>query len=118
MEIVNGFKQQVVRVTGKGDTKQKAFASALSQVQKQVVGNEDAVTLQIQPLKVIPVTLEEEAHKEHFLFIFFPRIRRTYQVTLDIEVSINTIDLTQLTFMTHQTTDLDLSKLDLLKGGK
>ncbi|EIW12556.1 hypothetical protein KCA1_2955 [Lactiplantibacillus pentosus KCA1] len=71
MATINQTKSQTVRVTGKGETKQKAFASALSQIQKKVIQDESTVTLQITPIKVLPIQLDEATYKEHFLFSSF-----------------------------------------------
>lgn len=118
MDSINQVNHQTVRVTGKGETKQKAFASALSQIQKQVVQNEESVTLQITPVKVTPVRLEESAYKERFLFLFFPRIRRHFNVTIDVEVAVNAIDLATVPFTEVASTDGEFESFSLLKGGK
>jgi len=118
MESINQTSQRVVRVTGKGDTKQKAFASALSQIQKKVIQNETAVTLQITPNRVLPVELQDNSYKEHFLFFFFPRIRHEFTVTIDVEVTINAIDLATVPFTKNDRQNADFQATNILKGGK
>ncbi|RRK09601.1 DUF4312 family protein [Lactiplantibacillus garii] len=115
---INATHQVTVRVAGKGETKQKAFANALSQIQKQVVDNTDQVTLQIVPVKVIPVRLRATAYRERFLFLFFPRTRTAYHVTLDIVVSINSVDLATVPFQTTAPANADFETVSGLKGGK
>ncbi len=114
---INTTHERTVRVTGKGDTKQKAFAQALSQIQKQVVENVDAVTLQITPRQVTPVSLQSETYRERFLLFFFPRTRTTYHATIDVLVTINAIDLTQVPFE-EKAKNAAWKPVDVLKGGK
>lgn len=118
MATINQTKSQTVRVTGKGETKQKAFASALSQIQKKVIQDESTVTLQITPIKVLPIQLDEATYKEHFLFFFFPRIRKTFTVTIDVEVALNTIDIENLPFHETNSRGEALQIANFLKGGK
>ena len=115
---INAVQQRTVRVTGRGETKQKAFANALSGIQKQIVADETTVTLQITPLKVIPVALKVEAYKERFLFIFFPRVRTTVTVTIDVEVAVNTVELANVPFTVTNQSRVDAATLSALKGGK
>ncbi|EPC71934.1 hypothetical protein Lpp71_12040, partial [Lacticaseibacillus paracasei subsp. paracasei Lpp71] len=41
MTVVNETKRQVLTVSGKGETKQQAFAAAFSDIQKQLIDNGD-----------------------------------------------------------------------------
>lgn len=117
-QSLNLVRQQTVRVTGKGETQQKAFANALSQIQKRVVQNEAYVTLQITPLKVKPVSLNVETYKERFLFLFFPRVRTTYVVTIDVDVAVNAIELATVPFKPVARPGAELKTFNALKGGK
>ena len=114
---INLVRQETVRVVGKGETKQKAFADALSAIQKRVVQNEAYVTLQITPLKVTPVSLNEESYKERFLFLFFPRVRTSFTVTIDVDVAVNAIELATVPFTPVKQPSADLG-INALKGGK
>ncbi|MFC6182083.1 DUF4312 family protein [Lactiplantibacillus daowaiensis] len=115
---INTVTEQTVQVSGQGETKQKAFASALSQIQKQIVADTAQVTLQIQPLTVTPIDLTATTYTERFLFLFFPRKRTTFNVTLAVTVQLNTIALPSLDFTTVQTQPIKLPHWDILKGGK
>lgn len=91
-------QQLTVRVKGKGDSKQKAFATALSQVQREVLKNTSNVILRIEPLDLQVVDAKENITTEKFLFFFLPRKRQFYEVTLDITVDMTFIDLNGIEF--------------------
>lgn len=88
----------LVRVKGTGDSKQKAFAAALGQVQKEVLKNSSNIILRIEPLDVQVVTAKEEATTERFLFFFLPRKRMFYEFTLDVSVDMSFVDLSDIDF--------------------
>lgn len=116
MAQLNEIRHQTVRVTGQGETKQKAFADALSHIQTQVVKDEAFVTLQITPVAITPVRLNVAARQERFLFLFFPRTRTTFDVVIDVQVAINAIELKTVPFTA--TTVVPSRPLADLKGGK
>ncbi|XKM14347.1 DUF4312 family protein [Orbaceae bacterium ac157xtp] len=91
-------QQITVQVTGKGDSKQKAFAIALQQVQKQVLKNANTILLRIEPLNVEVVNATEQFTTERFLFLFLPRKRAFYEVTLDVTVELSFVDLDSVKF--------------------
>ncbi len=70
MTVVNETKHQVVTVSGKGETKQQAFAAAFSNIQKQLIGDTETAILRIVPEKVEPLKLVKSSYTEKFLFFF------------------------------------------------
>jgi uncharacterized protein (TIGR03578 family) len=95
------MKQQYetqVTVQGKGDSKAKAFADALSKVQQQVLRTSQKILLRIEPMDVRVLRAQESVRKEKFLFFFLARERRNYSVELDITVSVTVIDTENITF--------------------
>ena len=116
MTVVNETKRQVVTVSGRGETKQQAFAAAFSSIQKQLVGNGDEAILRIIPEKVEPLKLVKSSDTEKFLFFFFKRTRTTYAVTLAVTVAVSAIDLDALTFEDVTTPSPDALSLPNLKN--
>lgn len=95
------MKQQYdtqVTVQGKGDSKAKAFADALSKVQQQVLRTSQKILLRIEPLDVRVLRAQENVRTETFLFFFLARERRNYSVELEITVSVTVIDTEQVVF--------------------
>ncbi|WJV60683.1 DUF4312 family protein [Pectobacteriaceae bacterium CE70] len=88
----------MVKVSGKGDSKAKAFADALSQVQNQVLRNTNKILLRIEPQDVKVIRAQESVRKERFLFFFLARERRSYSVELGITVNVTVIDTDKVTF--------------------
>ncbi|WJY16930.1 DUF4312 family protein [Pectobacteriaceae bacterium CE90] len=88
----------MVKVSGKGDSKAKAFADALSQVQNQVLRNTNKILLRIEPQDVKVIRAQESVRKERFLFFFLARERRSYSVELEITVNVTVIDTDKVTF--------------------
>lgn len=91
-----------VKVSGKGDTKAKAFAAALSGVQRAILTSTSNVLLRIEPLDVNVLSAEEKIIKEKFLFFFLPREKKTYTVSLEVMVNVTMIDLDKVTFDTRR----------------
>ncbi|MBW7981652.1 DUF4312 family protein [Enterobacillus tribolii] len=87
-----------VTVSGKSNTKQKAFAAALSSVQGQILRETDKVLLRIEPEDVRVIRAEEKITTEKFLFFFLPRKKKEYSVTLEITVSVTSIDTDKIDF--------------------
>ena len=95
------MKQQYVTqvtVEGKGDSKAKAFADAMSRVQNQVLRATQKILLRIEPEDVRVLNARESVKTEKFLFFFLARQRRTYSVELEITVSVTVFDTEQVTF--------------------
>lgn len=90
-----------VNVSGKGDSKEKAFADALSRVQSSLLKTSGKVLLRIEPQEVRVVLARESVRKERFLFFFLARERRSYSIELDITVSVSAIDVNKIDFLTR-----------------
>lgn len=95
--------ETTVRVTGRGTSREAAFADALSGVQRAVMATGKRVLLRIEPQQVSVVKAEEFQTKERFLFFFLPRTRSRYAVSLDVAVSVTAIDAEQVVFTARQT---------------
>ncbi|WP_034944512.1 DUF4312 family protein [Erwinia oleae] len=87
-----------VNVSGKGDSKARAFADALSRVQNTLLKSTNKVLLRIEPQDVKVVRAQERVRKEKFLFFFLARERRSYSVELDITVNVSVIDADKVDF--------------------
>ncbi|OCG19505.1 cytoplasmic protein [Gilliamella sp. Fer1-1] len=91
-------EQILVRVKGHGDSKQRTFSNALSQVQKEVLKNTNNILLRIEPIDIQVVSAIEKIVMERFLFIFLPRKKTFYEITLDVSVNVTFIDLNDIEF--------------------
>ncbi len=87
-----------VNVRGKGDSKSKAFADALSRVQSAVLAAEKKVLLRIEPQEVAVVQAQQRVTREKFFFFFLARERSQFQVELAITVNVTAIDPEQVAF--------------------
>lgn len=90
-----------VSVNGKGESKSRAFADALNQVQGAVMKASPHILLRIEPQDVQVVYAREAVRKEAFLFFFLRRERRTFSVELDVTVNVTAINLDKVDFVTH-----------------
>ncbi|EKN5912545.1 TPA: DUF4312 family protein [Yersinia enterocolitica] len=88
-----------VQVKGKGDTKAKAFANALGNVQNTVLKSTQNILLRIEPQDVKVLKAELSVKNEKFLFFFLPRERKTYSVELDITVNVTIINTDKVVFI-------------------
>ncbi|ATM94276.1 putative cytoplasmic protein [Yersinia frederiksenii] len=88
-----------VQVKGKGDTKAKAFANALGNVQNTVLKSTQNILLRIEPQDVKVLKAELSVKNEKFLFFFLPRERKTYSVELDITVNVTIINTDKVVFV-------------------
>jgi len=87
-----------VNVSGKGDSKGKAFADALSRVQNTVLKSTSKILLRIEPIDVQVMRATQSVKTEKFLFFFLARERRLYSVDLAITVNVSVIDAEQVDF--------------------
>ncbi|MEH4564410.1 DUF4312 family protein [Klebsiella oxytoca] len=90
-----------VSVTGKGESKTRAFADALNHVQAAVMKTSPHILLRIEPQDVAVVHAREAVRKEAFLFFFLRRERRTYSVELNVTVTVTAINLDKVDFVTQ-----------------
>ena len=87
-----------VNVSGKGDSKSKAFADALSRVQHSVLKSTGKILLRIEPVDVQVLRATESRKTEKFLFFFLAREKRLYNVELAITVNVSVIDTDNVDF--------------------
>ncbi|HGN1704287.1 TPA: DUF4312 family protein [Providencia rettgeri] len=90
--------ETVVRVTGQGDTKQKAIADALNSIQKTVLKNSTDIILRIEPKDVEVVSAYSHSRTEKFLFIFLPRKREHFRVVLDVSLDVTLLSVNEIPF--------------------
>ncbi|MCX8958240.1 DUF4312 family protein [Erwinia psidii] len=90
-----------VNVSGTGDSKARAFADALSRVQKTLLQSTSKVLLRIEPQDVRVVQARESIRRETFLFFFLARTRRCFSVELEITVNVSVIDVDKVDFVTQ-----------------
>ncbi|MGL4456539.1 MAG: DUF4312 family protein [Plesiomonas sp.] len=88
----------IVTVSGKGNTKQSAFAAALSQVQNKMLKESSQVLLRIEPVDVTIINATHRTITDKFLFFFLSRRKDEFSVTLDVKVNVSTVDPEKITF--------------------
>lgn len=100
-------KEQIdVTVQGVGDTKEYAFASALGQIQNKINKNKH-VLLRVEPLKDEVLSAKELCYKEKFLFFFFPRERRKYEIEIRVTVDVLSIEVDEIKFIKEHVKNED-----------
>ncbi|MBU2674273.1 DUF4312 family protein [Hafnia paralvei] len=92
-----------VTVSGRSDTKQKAFAAALSSIQGTLLRESKKVFLRIEPVDIKVVKAEEKITMDKFLFFFLPRKKYLYSITLDVTVNMTTVDTDKIEFKSVNT---------------
>lgn len=90
---------ETVRVSGRGDTKAKAFADALNHVQGKVLKSSPRILLRIEPQDVQVVQARVKVKKEAFLFFFLRRERQMFSIELDVSVNVTAINLEGVDFV-------------------
>ncbi|MEX9604961.1 DUF4312 family protein [Providencia huaxiensis] len=88
--------ETVVRVTGQGDTKQKAIADALNSIQKTVLKNSTDIILRIEPKDVEVISAHSHSRTEKFLFL--PRKREHFRVVLDVSLDVTLLSVNEIPF--------------------
>lgn len=106
-------KNQNVLVKGVGKNKQAAFAEALSRVSKNLTKNNSQLIFKIEPKNFEINEFKEIKKKEHFLFFFFPRIVKSYEVELNVNVDVSYIPVDKLKTETVNVDDNDDLRLNL-----
>nr|WP_239092056.1 DUF4312 family protein [Streptomyces sp. SID14478] len=87
-----------MRLSGSGPTRDKAFATAIGQVQAEVGKRTDGVAFRVEPLDLDVVSAVEHRWTERFLGFLFPRTRRRFEITLRVDVQVASLDLDALDF--------------------
>ncbi|MDX7986072.1 DUF4312 family protein [Xenorhabdus sp. 12] len=94
-----------VRVSGSGDSRQKAIADALNSVQRTVLQGTSHIILRIEPKDISIVSAVCKVTTEKFLFFFLPRRREHYSVVLDVDVSVTSLDVQAISFEESVSSD-------------
>ncbi|MGW6139264.1 DUF4312 family protein [Streptomyces sp. NPDC055140] len=94
--------RHTVRVSGTGPTREKAFAAAMQQVSGAVGKLTDGVCFRVEPLAVEIASAVEHRWTERFLGLLFARERRSYELTLRIEVRTAALDLDAIAFSVRE----------------
>lgn len=89
-----------IKVDGKGDSKAKAFAAALANVQGVILKSTSNVLLRVEPQDVKILKAEKRVAKENFLFFFLSREKKSYAVSLEITVNVTIINTEKVIFST------------------
>lgn len=87
-----------VQVSGQGKTKNEAFSSALNQIQKTILKQHDQLILRIEPVDIEVLKSEYNEKTERFLFLFFPRVKTNYFVSLEVTVDVTLFSLEDVDF--------------------
>ncbi|MEQ5126280.1 DUF4312 family protein [Providencia alcalifaciens] len=90
--------ETTVRVTGQGDTKQKAIADALNSIQKTVLKNSTDIILRIEPKDVEVVSAHSHSRTEKFIFLFLPRKREHFRVVLNVSLDVTLLSVNEIPF--------------------
>ncbi len=96
-----------IEVFGRGSSKQAAIAEALGSIQKKLMLKNTKVFLRVEPIEAKVKSAMEVHTKEKFLFFFFPRVRISYEVILEIDVRVTTIDPELIQFEEIQSKEND-----------
>ncbi|WP_075182717.1 DUF4312 family protein [Pantoea sp. 1.19] len=87
-----------VTVSGRGDSKAAAMASALSRVQSTLLRSSQHILLRIEPQDVRVLRADAHVRREKFLFFFLARTRCRYAVELAVTVNVTRLDCEAVIF--------------------
>ena len=105
MKNVIQAEDRNILVKGKAKNKKEAFANAINQVARNLGAKEDNLIFKIEPKSFEVEELKEIDEKEHFLFFFFPRIRKSYEVQLRVLVHVEYVYVNEIDCQKVATTD-------------
>ena len=105
MKNVIQAEDRNIVVKGKAKNKKEAFANAINQVARNLGAKEDNLIFKIEPKSFEVEELKEIDEKEHFLFFFFPRIRKSYEVQLRVLVHVEYVCVNEIDCQKVATTD-------------
>lgn len=91
-------KEQVLTLTGRGDSKQKAFQQIFAQVKMAVAKNNPDILLRIEPMDVEVVTAKSVRYTDRFFGLFLPREKVRYELTVKVKVNVRTVCLAEIEF--------------------
>ena len=105
MKNVIQAEDRNIVVKGKAKNKKEAFANAINQVARNLGAKKDDLIFKIEPKSFEVEELKEIDEKEHFLFFFFPRIRKSYEVQLRVLVHVEYVCVNEIDCQKVATTD-------------
>ncbi|APX71820.1 DUF4312 family protein [Companilactobacillus allii] len=120
MDNSQKITNEIIQVSGMGQDKQEAVADGLSKISK-IVRKKNEITVQITPLSIEIDKAECKEYTERFLFIFLPRKRSIYNVSMSIKIEIKYMDLSEIDFTEKQIKDpngVRLPGLNSLRSSK
>lgn len=94
--------RHTLRLTGSGPSREKAFADAMRQVQQSVGEQVTGVCFRVEPVALDVLSAVEHRWTERFLGLLFPRGRRRFELTLQVEVQASVLDLEALDFAVRE----------------
>ncbi|WP_338200162.1 DUF4312 family protein [Lactobacillus rizhaonensis] len=105
MKNVIQAEDRNIVVNGKAKSKKEAFANAINKIARNLSATEDNLIFKIEPKSFEVEDFKEIDEKEHFLFFFFPRIRKSYEVQLRVLVHVEYICVNEIDCQKVATTD-------------
>jgi uncharacterized protein (TIGR03578 family) len=90
--------KDMVRIEGKGSSKELAMVNAFNKIQKEVMQKYGKIMLRIEPIDAHVVSAGAITYTEKFFFFFFPRKRTNYAITLDVEIEVAYMDQEEIEF--------------------
>ncbi|WP_326687465.1 MULTISPECIES: DUF4312 family protein [unclassified Streptomyces] len=94
--------RHVLRLSGSGPSRHKAFADAMAKVQKTAGEKTTGVCFRVEPVDLEVVEAVEHRWTERFLGLLFARSRSRFSLTLKIEVRVASLDLDALEFSVRE----------------
>lgn len=94
--------RHILRLTGTGPTRDKAFADAMARVRQAAGDRVTGVCFRVEPVDLEVVEAVEHRWTERFLGLLFARTRSRYALTLRIEVRVAALDLDAVDFTVRE----------------
>lgn len=86
-------------LTGKGDTRERAFGDVFRQVPESVRSRVQGQCIRIEPVGIEIVRARHHVRTEKFLGVLFPRTRDTYELRARVSVEVTSVDLDAVRFV-------------------
>lgn len=100
---ITSQKTMEVQVEGRGKSKEEAFSSALSGLQKKIRVDLKGLPVRIEPLQIEVTKAEALKYTERFLFFFMKRQREEFYLELKVQVRVFAAAVDNIRF--HETED-------------
>ncbi len=94
--------ERTLRLTGTGPTKERAFGTAMRQVQSAATGEADGIAFRVEPLSLDVLSAVEHRRTERFLGILFARKRVHFEITVRVRVRVTSLDLDGVDFAVRE----------------